>query len=95
MYAISRTKDFEKSYKRIKESGKLKFQVKEILEEAINAPAQGKKLPSAHKDHQLRGELKDYRECHIKGDLLLIYQIREEELLLVLVDIGTHSYLNF
>jgi mRNA interferase YafQ len=95
MYSISRTKDFEKSYKRIKESGKLKLQAKERLEEAIDTLAQGKKLPSAYKDHQLRGELKDYRECHIKGDLLLVYQIRKEELLLVLVDMGTHSYLDF
>jgi mRNA interferase YafQ len=95
MYSISRTKDFEKSYKRIKESGKLKLQARKRLEEAIDTLAQGEKLPSAYKDHQLRGELKDYRECHIKGDLLLVYQIRKEELLLVLVDMGTHSYLDF
>ena len=57
--------------------------------------AQGKKLPPEYKDHQLQGELQHYRECHIKGDLLLVYQIRKAELLLVLVEIGTHSYLDF
>jgi mRNA interferase YafQ len=95
MYFISRTKDFEKSYKKIKNSGKLKHQAEESLMEAIDALAQGKKLPREYKDHQLRGELKHYRECHIQGDLLLVYQIREKELLLILVDIGTHSYLGF
>jgi len=93
MYLISRTKDFEKSYKKIKDPGKLKRQTIENLREAIDMLAQGKKLPVEYRDHQLRGELEPYRECHIKGDLLLVYQIRERELLLVLVDIGTHSYL--
>jgi mRNA interferase YafQ len=93
MYSIARTKDFEKSYKRILDSGKLKYQAKKSLMEAIDVLAQGKKLSPSYKDHQLRGELRLYRECHIKGDLLLIYQIRDEELLLVLVDMGTHSYL--
>jgi mRNA interferase YafQ len=95
MYLISRTSDFEKSYKRIKDSGKLKRQAKENLTEAINLLAHGKKLPTEYKDHQLRGELEQYRECHIKGNLLLIYQLRKKELLLVLVDIGTHSYFDF
>lgn len=26
------------------------------------------------RDHQLIGNLKDYRECHLGGDWLLIYQ---------------------
>jgi len=95
MYLISRTNDFEKSYKKIQKSGRLKRQAKENLTEAIDILAQGKKLPPGYKDHQLRGELGPYRECHIKGDLLLVYQIRKNELLLILVDIGTHSYFGF
>jgi mRNA interferase YafQ len=93
MYFISRTNDFEKSFRRIKRSGKLKKPARANLVEVINVLASGSKLPQEHKDHQLMGELKQYRECHIKGDLLLVYQIQKEELLLVLVDIGTHSYL--
>ncbi len=95
MYFISRTKDFERSYRRIKDSGRLKRQIKESLAETIDILAQGKRLPPEYNDHQLRGELRHYRECHIKGDLLLVYQIRKQELLLVLVDIGTHSYFDF
>ncbi len=95
MYVVSRTKDFEKSYKRLRNSGTLKYQTKESLTEVITILAEGKKLPPQYKDHQLRGELREYRECHIKGDLLLVYQIRQQELILILVDIGTHSYLGF
>ncbi len=93
MYSIIRTHDFEKSYKKIKRSGQLKVKTKVKLEEVIGLLASGQKIPLSCKDHQLMGELQHYRECHIKGDLLLIYQIRKEELLLVLVDLGTHSYL--
>ena len=32
-------------------------------------------LPAEWKDHRLKGALEDMRECHIKGDLLLVYQI--------------------
>jgi len=94
MYHVIRTKDFEKSYRKIKHSGKLKPQVAENLSEVISLLVNGKKLPSTYKDHQLRGEMQQYRECHIKGDLLLVYEIRKTELLLLLVEIGTHSYLD-
>ena len=32
-------------------------------------------------------------ECHIQHDLLLVYEIREAELVLLLIDIGSHTYL--
>lgn len=93
MYLISRTKDFEKSYKKLKQSGKLKKQTKDSLLNAIDVLASGNTLPSEYKDHKLKGELSHYRECHIRGNLLLVYRIQKERLLLVLVDIGTHSHL--
>lgn len=31
-------------------------------------------LPSGMRDHKLEGALKDYRECHLEGDVLLIYK---------------------
>lgn len=42
-------------------------------------------------DHGLVGEWADHRECHAKGDLLLIYQLRPE--VIVFVRAGTHSEL--
>ncbi len=94
MYHIIRTKDFEKSYRRIKHSGKLSQQGEDNLREAIQILAKGGKMASSFKDHHLLGELKEFRECHIKGNLLLVYQIKMEELLLVLVEIGSHAFLD-
>lgn len=93
MYAIVASRDYKKSFVKLRTSGKLKQQALNDLEEVINIIASGKKLHPKHRDHQLSGEFKRYRECHIKGDLLLQYQLRKQELILVLVDIGTHSFL--
>ena len=51
----------------------------------------GKTLPSKYKDHQLTGNLSDFRECHIEPDWLLIYQIFENELILSATATGSHS----
>jgi mRNA interferase YafQ len=91
MYIVLRTKKFQKSLKKVVESGYLKN--REDAEKVVCLLKEGKKLPQKYKDHQLKGELKDYRECHIKGDLLLVYKIIENELVLVLVNIGSHSEL--
>ncbi|MEA1935153.1 MAG: type II toxin-antitoxin system mRNA interferase toxin, RelE/StbE family [Thermodesulfobacteriota bacterium] len=42
--------------------------LKNIIHRLINA----EKLPPANKDHQLKGTLKDCRECHIEPNWLLI-----------------------
>ena len=60
----------------------------------IDSLLQEKSLPQKFQDHQLKGVLKEYRECHIRGDLLLVYKIIKDDLILVLVDIGSHSYLS-
>ena len=48
-------------------------------------------LEPRHKDHELKGEYAGVRECHIKNDLLLLYTKQKDLLVLLLVDIGTHS----
>jgi mRNA interferase YafQ len=93
MYRIQRTKDFERSYGRLKASGKFKSKTKADLTDALEMIASGKQLPAAFRDHALRGEYKGFRECHIRGDLLLVYQLDEQAGILDLVDIGTHSQL--
>jgi mRNA interferase YafQ len=94
MYSIYRTKDFERSYQRCERSGQLNVRAKRELEKVIAAIAAGNKVSPNRRDHQLKGNLAPYRECHIKGDLLLVYQLQKQVLVLVLVDMGTHSYLN-
>jgi len=92
MYTIRRLKDFEISVQRLGRSG-IKLSVKEKIEETINILASGDNLPANYKDHKLNGEFSDCRECHIKGDLLLIYKIDKGNLVLILIDIGSHSQL--
>lgn len=48
-------------------------------------------LPIENKDHALQGNYIGYRECHIKPDWLLLWQQNDKELILLLVDTGTHS----
>lgn len=90
MYHIRPTKRFTKSLMRLRRGG-LKSAVLEEIEMVVATLALGEQLDSIYRDHQLQGELSAYRECHIRGDLLLVYQIRNKELVLVLIDIGSHS----
>ena len=48
-------------------------------------------LPAQWRDHALRGEWADHRECHVGGDFLLIYQC--DSSMVVFVRAGTHSEL--
>ncbi len=78
---------FRKDYKRIKKRG---YDTKR-LGDVIGMLASGKKLPAEYRDHSLSGNYKGCRECHIAPDWLLVYEIRENELLLYLTRTGTHS----
>lgn len=46
-------------------------------------------LPDGSRDHQLIGDYKNYRECHISPDWLLIYCYDGD--ILVLYRTGTHA----
>lgn len=50
-------------------------------------------LPESYQDHALSGEWKGYRDCHIQGDLVLIYQyvIHDEFDELKFARLNTHS----
>ena len=50
-----------------------------------------KTLEERYCDHELKGSLKGFRECHIQPDWLLIYLIDNDILTLTLVDTGSHS----
>jgi mRNA interferase YafQ len=86
-YKILRTSQFKKDYKISKKRGK----DIDLLLKVIEMLADGKVLPEKFKDHQLAGGYNGYRECHIQPDWLLIYKIKEDELILTLTRTGTHS----
>ena len=50
-------------------------------------------LSERYRDHALQGVMANFRECHVLPDLLLVYRIFEEELVLVLVNFGSHAEL--
>ena len=57
----------------------------------MNTPANKNTLPAKYKDHDLIGNYKGFRECHIKPDLLLVY--KKEGEYLQLARLGSHSEL--
>lgn len=80
-------KKFSKDVERIRRTG----QDMRRLGDVIDLLEIGSQLPVSNRDHQLIGNLKDYRECHLGGDWLLIYQLTEQAA--ILVRTGTHSEL--
>lgn len=64
-----------------------------VLTNVIDILSKGKTLPEKYKNHPLKGCLKGYYDCHVLPDLVLIYKIEKEKLILILFDIETHSNL--
>jgi addiction module toxin, relE/stbE family len=88
-YSIKFTNQFKRDLKLAKKQSKdidKLFEIIEIL-------ADGNQLPEKYRDHELTGNYKDTRECHIEPDWLLIYEIREDILVLMLNRVGSHSEL--
>jgi len=78
---------FKKDFKRIKKRGYDISRLEKIVELLANEVP----LPEQFKDHNLSGNYNGFRECHIAPDWLLIYQVNNNELVLVLSRTGTHS----
>lgn len=88
MYLVRSTSAYRKELKRV--SRHQNFD-EDTLNKIIDTLKTGERLEAKCHDHQLTGEFKDYRECHIKNDLLLVYQKLDNILVLLLVEIGTHD----
>ena len=84
---VKPTAAFKKDYKLAMKRG-LKI---ELLDAAIEKLAMGEPLPGENRDHELGGNWKGHRECHIQSDWLLIYRILDDVLVLTLSRTGTHS----
>ena len=88
-YHVVRGANFKKGYKLAKKQGK----DLPLLAWAIEQLAKDIPLPSNWKDHQLKNNMKRFRECHIGGlgDWLLVYEKRETDMILYLIGTGTHT----
>lgn len=87
MLEVFLTTTFRKDYKLMKKRG---YDMKQ-LDNVINKLRNHENLDAKYRDHALTGNFAGFRECHIKPDWLLIYQINNGKLLLILSQTGTHD----
>ena len=87
MYQLYYTNRMKRDVKLMKKRGKNIQKLIDILDKLI----MGEPLPVKNHDHQLTGNLKDFRECHIEPDWLLMYQISDSELILTATATGIHA----
>ena len=62
-----------------------------LIDDCIRMLAARKILPPKYRDHELTGNWRGHRECHIQPDWLLIYRIEGNDLVLILARSGSHS----
>lgn len=87
MLEIKFTAKFKRDLKKAKKQGKDLSK----LHEALGLLAASRPLPEKMHDHLLAGNYGGHRECHIEPDWLLIYLVKEEELVLTAVRTGAHA----
>ena len=88
-YEIRFTGQFKKDLKLAKKQGKNLDKLFDVVERLAN----GEVLEAKYRDHDLSGDYKGCRECHIDPDWLLIYEIFGDVLVLLLNRVGSHSEL--
>lgn len=88
-YDVQFTNQFKKDLKLAKKQRKNL----DKLFEVIDILANGGTLDAKYRDHDLSGNYKGTRECHIEPNRLLIYEIYDDILVLMLYRLGTHSEL--
>ncbi len=88
MREIRKSTQFKKDYKRFKNNK----QFVEHLFTLVRLLAEGKPIPEDFKPHQLKGKWKNYMECHVENDTLLIWYDKQHDVV-ELVRLGSHSEL--
>ena len=89
MYEIKFTNQFKKDLKLAKKQGKNIDKLFTVIQKLAN----GETLEIKYRDHDLTGNYKGCRECHIEPDWLLVYEIINNKLVLMLYRVGSHSEL--
>jgi mRNA interferase YafQ len=91
MRTIEWTSQFKRDYKR-EGKGQHRATLDVELFPIVEALANDQLLDPRYRDHALTGDWKDYRDCHIKPDIVLIYR-KPDDVVLQLVRLGSHSEL--
>ena len=93
MRTIERTSRFKRDYRR-ESRGRHRASLDASLISVLEVLANDRPLETRRHDHALSGEWSDHRDCHVKPDLILIYQKPDADTLR-LVRPGSHSELGF
>ncbi|MGM0183326.1 mRNA interferase YafQ [Enterococcus sp. AZ150] len=88
---IKRTGRFNKDFKSIIKKNYDIDKFETVLEHILNRNIEI--LKTKYRDHALKGALKEFRELHIESDWLLVYQIKNDnQLMLILIATGSHDH---
>jgi mRNA interferase YafQ len=79
------TTQFERDLRLLQRRGKDIEKLKQILTALINEEP----LVERFRDHPLKGNFKNRRECHLEPDWLLIYKLNDDEI--IFERTGAHS----
>lgn len=91
MREVETSSRFRKDYKREKKNPN-NPNLSGLLGKVIHLLRQDIQLDATWRDHPLGGDYSGFRSCHVKPDLVLIYE-KNGSNLLRLVRIGSHSEL--
>ena len=86
-FRIIVTRRFEKGVKRCVKRGL----PMEKLKRALRLLEETGELPAEYKSHKLSGQYSGLWECHLMPDWLLVWERRDDDLVLVMTNTGTHS----
>ncbi len=88
MHQLEYSSQFKKDFKKV-----AKLAIPDVIEvgHVITSLQKGQQLAAKYVDHALSGNWANYRDCHVKPDLVLIYKIEDDTL--KLARIGSHSEL--
>ena len=91
MRSIRRTRRFRRDFRRLKR-GQHAEHIDRTLSAALKMLVADEPLPPNFRDHPMRGAFSDCRDCHLRGDLVLVYRKPSDDSL-ELVRIGSHAML--
>ena len=91
MRTIERTNQLKRDYKR-ELKGQHRATLKDDFRQVVMLLVSDQPLPERYHDHALTGNWREFRDCHVKPELVLIYQKPDDERL-VLARLGSHSEL--
>lgn len=86
-YTVKTTSRFRKDFKLARRRGL----DADLFKQVVSILSEGGTLPDRYHDHALTGNMTGFREYHITPDLLLVYLIEKDVLVLTLTRTGTHS----